>query len=97
MPHAAFVLPQKFGIDVPYEKVQIFQAAVEAHVKDRPREWLGFLGFRGKCVQPIHGAFLVFIGECLMTLCNIVSLVIHSICHFGGFGIYSVYRCCTAP
>jgi len=36
----------QFGIDVPYEKMQSFQTAVEAHVKSRPREWLAFCGFR---------------------------------------------------
>jgi len=36
----------QFGIDIPYEKIQIFQNAVEDHIKARPREWIGMSGFR---------------------------------------------------
>lgn len=39
-------MPSQFPIDAPYDKIQVFESAVEAHVKARPREWLGFLGFR---------------------------------------------------
>ena len=36
----------RFGLDVPYQKTEIFKMAVEKFVKARPREWLSFLGFR---------------------------------------------------
>lgn len=45
-PNAVVYVNLKFGIDVPYERIQVFQCAVEAHIKARPREWLAFLGFR---------------------------------------------------
>lgn len=45
-PHAQLFVNMKFAIDTPYEKIVIFKAAVEQFLKDRPREWLSFVGFR---------------------------------------------------
>jgi hypothetical protein len=33
-------------MDTPYEKIAIFRSAVEQFLKERPREWLTFVGFR---------------------------------------------------
>ena len=43
---AILVLPVKFGIEVPYSRIEIFKSAVEKFVKARPREWLGLLAIR---------------------------------------------------
>lgn len=45
-PNATLYVTMKFGIDTPYEKIAIFRSAVEQFLKDRPREWLTFIGFR---------------------------------------------------
>ena len=45
-PNAVIYVTMKFGIDTPYEKIAIFRSAVEQFLKDRPREWLTFIGFR---------------------------------------------------
>lgn len=45
-PNATVYVELKFGIDTPYEKIAIFRTAVEQFLKDRPREWLTFVGFR---------------------------------------------------
>lgn len=36
----------KFAVDTPYDKLETFRAATEQYLKDRPREWLAFNGFR---------------------------------------------------
>jgi hypothetical protein len=41
----------KFGVDVSYEKVQIFKKTVERFVKDRPREWVSLVAFRAGAVE----------------------------------------------
>ena len=45
-PNAQCFVNMKFAIDTPYEKIEIFKAAIEQFLKDRPREWLAFVGFR---------------------------------------------------
>jgi hypothetical protein len=45
-PNAQIFVNMKFAIDTPYEKIQVFQAALEQFMKDRPREWLAFVAFR---------------------------------------------------
>lgn len=45
-PHAQVFVHIKFAVDTPYEKIMVFKSAVEAYLKDRPREWLSFVGFR---------------------------------------------------
>ena len=41
----------KFGVDVPFQKIKIFQTAVEKFVYERPREWMKSLGFRATRVE----------------------------------------------
>lgn len=41
----------KFGVNVNYAKIKLFKKAVESMVKQRPREWLGLLGFRATRVE----------------------------------------------
>lgn len=57
-PNATIFVQLKFGIDTPYEKIAVFKAAVEQFLKDRPREWLSFVGFRPTSVEVDQG----FIG-----------------------------------
>jgi small-conductance mechanosensitive channel len=41
----------KFGVDVPYDKVELFKEEVTAFVKDRPRQWLALSGFRSTRIE----------------------------------------------
>mmetsp|Transcript_997 Transcript_997/g.2206 ORF Transcript_997/g.2206 Transcript_997/m.2206 type:complete len:135 (-) Transcript_997:36-440(-) len=41
----------KFGSDVSYQMVKVFQAAIETFVKSRPREWAQLNGFRATRVE----------------------------------------------
>jgi hypothetical protein len=41
----------KFGIAVPWSKIQVFETSLRAFVKSRPREWLGVRGFRTTRVE----------------------------------------------
>jgi hypothetical protein len=41
----------KFGIEVPYQKIEIFEEALRRFVKARPREWLNLSGFRATRVE----------------------------------------------
>ena len=41
----------KFGVDVPYGKIESFKAEVTAFVKDRPRQWLALTGFRSTRIE----------------------------------------------
>lgn len=45
-PNAQIFVNMKFALDTPYEKFEIFKAAIEQFLKDRPREWLCFGAFR---------------------------------------------------
>lgn len=36
----------KFGIDTHFKKIQVFRSAAEQYLKQRPREWAAFIGFR---------------------------------------------------
>lgn len=54
-PNATVAVELRFGIDTEYEKVEIFRSAVEEYLKDRPREWLTFVGFRPSEVAPEKG------------------------------------------
>jgi hypothetical protein len=50
--HRAFVyITLKFGIDVPYTKIQVFKTTVESFVKARPREWLNCSSIRSNRVE----------------------------------------------
>jgi hypothetical protein len=41
----------KFGVDVAYDKVELFKEEVTAFVKDRPRQWLALSGFRSTRIE----------------------------------------------
>ena len=45
----------KFGIDTHYKKIQVFRTAAEQFLKQRPREWAAFIGFRPSEVVTDHG------------------------------------------
>jgi hypothetical protein len=45
-PKALLYITLKIGLDVPYQKIEIFKSAVEKFVKARPREWLSLAAFR---------------------------------------------------
>lgn len=45
----------KFPIDVPYEKLRTFHEALEAFVRNRPREWIGLGAFRAANVNASAG------------------------------------------
>ncbi|CAB9521546.1 Mechanosensitive ion channel protein [Seminavis robusta] len=45
-PKATIYVHTKFGIDTNYNKIQVFRSAAEQFLKQRPREWCAFLGFR---------------------------------------------------
>ncbi len=45
----------KFGLEVPFAKIKIFQTAVENFVKSRPREWVALIGFRATRVEVDFG------------------------------------------
>ena len=48
---AILVLNLKFGLDSPFNRIEIFKSAVEKFVKARPREWLGLLAIRANRVE----------------------------------------------
>lgn len=54
-PQAQFLIPFKFPINTPYDKILIFKAAVEEYLKARPREWLMMTGFRAAKIAPELG------------------------------------------
>jgi hypothetical protein len=41
----------KFGVDVPYSKVQVFKKTIDAFLKARPREWVALMQFRSTRVE----------------------------------------------
>jgi len=53
-PCAQIFVNMKFALDTPYEKIEIFKAAIEQYLKDRPREWLALVGFRPTAVAVEH-------------------------------------------
>jgi hypothetical protein len=50
----------KFPLDVPYEKVKMFHEALEAFVRNRPREWVGLKSFRAVSVNA-HLGFIEYL------------------------------------
>jgi small-conductance mechanosensitive channel len=54
-PQAQFLIPFKFPINTPYEKILLFKIAVEEYLKARPREWLMMTGFRASKIAPDLG------------------------------------------
>jgi small-conductance mechanosensitive channel len=45
-PKASLYVLLKFPVDIAYEKLQVFNKALEEFFKNRPREWLTFSSFR---------------------------------------------------
>ena len=45
-PKATIYVPMKFGINTHYKKIQVFRMAAEQYLKQRPREFAAFIGFR---------------------------------------------------
>lgn len=62
-PKACVYLNLKFGVDVPYAKVQLFRKTVEAFVKARPREWMAMGGIRAARVESDLG-FIEYVISC---------------------------------
>jgi hypothetical protein len=54
-PQAVIAVLAKFGVNVKYAKIQLFKKSVEKFVKERPREWIGLLGFRATRVEQDQG------------------------------------------
>eukprot|EP00557_Chaetoceros_sp_GSL56_P007064 CAMPEP_0176504220 /NCGR_PEP_ID=MMETSP0200_2-20121128/15805_1 /TAXON_ID=947934 /ORGANISM="Chaetoceros sp., Strain GSL56" /LENGTH=888 /DNA_ID=CAMNT_0017903613 /DNA_START=3159 /DNA_END=5822 /DNA_ORIENTATION=+ len=54
-PKAQVFVFLKFSIDVPYEKVKIFQTVVKEFIKDRPKEWIQMTAFRAIRVEVDQG------------------------------------------
>jgi hypothetical protein len=54
-PKASLYVYLKFGIAVPWSKIQVFETSLRAFVKSRPREWLGVSGFRTTRVEADQG------------------------------------------
>jgi len=50
-PKAIIYVYMKFGSDVPYKMIKVYQAAIENFVKSRPREWSQLNGFRATRVE----------------------------------------------
>lgn len=45
-PKAVVHVYLKFGVDIPYSRVQVFKKTVESFIKSRPREWIALARFR---------------------------------------------------
>lgn len=52
----------KFPLDVSYEKVKLFHEALEAFVRNRPREWIGMSAFRATTVNADLGYIEYVVG-----------------------------------
>ncbi|KAL7540415.1 hypothetical protein ACHAXR_010092, partial [Thalassiosira sp. AJA248-18] len=50
-PKAIVYVYMKFGSDVPYQMIKVYQTAIENFVKSRPREWSQLNGFRATRVE----------------------------------------------
>ena len=62
-PRAVVYLTLKFGVDVPYAKVQLFHKTVEEFVKARPREWLSLSSFNASRVEADAG-YIAYVISC---------------------------------
>lgn len=62
-PNAVVHMKLKFGLDVPYTKVQLFRKTVETFVKARPREWLTMIAFWASRVEADRG-FIEYVISC---------------------------------
>jgi hypothetical protein len=54
-PKALVYVFLKFGVDVPYTRIQIFKDALLSYIKERPREWLACHSFRAHRMQEDQG------------------------------------------
>ena len=52
---ATITFTLKFGINVPFQKIEIVRQAVARFVKERPREWRSLIGFRATGIQEDQG------------------------------------------
>lgn len=59
-PDAVVYVYQKFSTKVEFETIQRFEAALRDFVKDRPRQWANFAGFRPTRIETELG----YIGKC---------------------------------
>ena len=50
-PKAIVYVFMKFGSDIPYQMIKVYQTAIENFVKSRPREWAQMNGFRATRVE----------------------------------------------
>jgi small-conductance mechanosensitive channel len=50
-PKARLFFLLKFGVEIPYEKIEIFRSVVDKFVKARPREWMALDSFRATRVE----------------------------------------------
>ena len=50
-PNAVIFFTLKFGVEVPYEKIEIVRTAVDKFVKARPTQFSSLLGFRATAIQ----------------------------------------------
>lgn len=65
-PNAVLFIFLKFSVDVPYERIEVFDEALRKFVKSRPREWAQLLGFRATQIfqdQGYVGTLMGRIGE----------------------------------
>jgi small-conductance mechanosensitive channel len=74
-PKASIFFLLKFGLEVPFEKIEIFRSAVEKFVKARPREWLALDAFRATRVEADRG-FIEYVSYAtpelvLVVLCKL--------------------------
>lgn len=56
--HACVVNYVKLPIDVPYEKLQLFNEAIGQYVHNRPREWRALCSIRAINIETAQGAIL---------------------------------------
>jgi Mechanosensitive ion channel len=61
--HASLYCLIKFPISVQYNKLKVFQDALQTYIRNRPREWLGFTTFRVNRVVTEEGFIeYMFVG-----------------------------------
>jgi len=50
-PRACVYIRLKFDLNIPYKKIETFKEVIMKFVKERPREWASFNGFRAQSVE----------------------------------------------
>jgi small-conductance mechanosensitive channel len=71
-PKSILYIYLKFGTDVPWAKIQVFEKALRAFVQSRPREWLGVLGFMTTSRCHCHCLIVFFHTKAQLTFRRIV-------------------------